>query len=358
MTCHEIGGYRTNITPGRNADMTLSTAPAPATGIRPLLPGLAVSAAGVAAATGINALLPTVSPLMAAVVLGALMANLGACPAVLRPGLAFASRRLLRLGVVLLGAQLAVRDVLALGLPVVLLVVATVAVAFSGTWWLGRRLGLGRDLSLLVATGFAICGAAAVAAMNGVADGEEEDVMTAIALVTLFGSVCIVALPLLQGVLRLPAEGFGVWSGASVHEVAQVVATAQTAGTAALATAVVVKLTRVVLLAPLIAGVSVLRRRTAGPRTGGKPPIVPLFVAGFLAMVALRSLGALPTAWLAPLKTAETLLFTAALFAMGTAVNLRALTRTGRRAVVLGALSTVLISLVALGGVMVLTPGA
>ncbi|MEU9832244.1 putative sulfate exporter family transporter [Streptosporangium sp. NPDC048047] len=337
--------------------MTPSTVPAPATGVRSLLPGLVVSAAGVAAATGVNALLPAVSPLMAAVVLGALMANLGARPAALRPGLSFASRRLLRLGVVLLGAQLAVRDVLALGLPVVLLVVATVAVTFSGTWWLGRRLGLGRDLSLLTATGFSICGAAAVAAMNGVTDGDEEDVVTAVALVTLFGSLCIVALPLAQGFLRLPAEGFGVWSGASVHEVAQVVATAQTAGTAALATAVVVKLTRVVLLAPLIAGVGVLRRRTAGPQAGGKPPVVPLFVAGFLGMVALRSLGALPAAWLEPLRTAETLLFTAALFAMGAAVDLRALTRTGRRAVVLGALSTALVSLVALGGVLVLTPG-
>ncbi|WP_214413637.1 YeiH family protein [Sphaerisporangium fuscum] len=336
--------------------MTRVTGPARAATAGSVLPGLLVAAAGVAVATAVNALLPAVSPLMAAIVLGALMGNLAPGVTALRPGLAFAARRLLRLGVVLLGAQLAVPDVLALGLPVLLLVLLTVTVTFAGTWWLGRRLGLGGGLSLLVATGFSICGAAAVAAMEGVAGGEEEDVMTAVALVTLYGSLALAVLPLAQAFLHLSPEGFGIWAGASVHEVAQVVAVAQTAGSAALTAAVVVKLTRVVLLAPLIAGVGLWRRRTAAPGTGGKPPVVPLFVGGFLAMVVLRSLGTVPVALLAPLKTAETLLFGAALFAMGSAVRLRALLRTGRRAVALGALSSALIAAVALAGVTTLTP--
>lgn len=324
------------------------------TAARSPLPGLLVTAAGVALATAVNALVPAVSPLMAALVLGALVTNLGLSSPALRPGLEFAARGPLRLGIVLLGAQLALPDVLALGLPVLLLVVVTVTATFFGTQWLGRRLGLGRELSLLVATGFSICGAAAVAAMDGVTDSDEEDVMTAVALVTLYGSLAIAVLPQARGLLHLSPEAFGVWAGASVHEVAQVVATAQAVGGAALATAVVVKLTRVVLLAPLIAGVTLWRRRTAAPSEGRRPPVVPLFVAGFLAMAALRSLGVLPPASLAALKTAETLLFTAALFGMGAAVRLRALLRTGRRAVALGALSTTLVTLVALAGVTVL----
>ncbi|GIH59863.1 YeiH family protein [Microbispora siamensis] len=334
--------------------------PTRTTAARSPLPGLLATAAGVALATAVNALVPAVSPLMAALVLGALMTNLGLSSPALRPGLEFAARGPLRLGIVLLGAQLALPDVLALGLPVVLLVVVTVTATFFGTQWLGRRLGLGRELSLLVATGFSICGAAAVAAMDGVTDSDEEDVMTAVALVTLYGSLAIAVLPQAGGLLHLSPEAFGVWAGASVHEVAQVVATAQAvdgaqaAGGAALTTAVVVKLTRVVLLAPLIAGVTLWRRRTAAPAEGRRPPVVPLFVAGFLAMAALRSLGVLPPASLAVLKTAETLLFTAALFGMGAAVRLRALLRTGRRAVTLGALSTALVTLVALAGVTVL----
>ncbi|WP_182897470.1 YeiH family protein [Microbispora sp. H10830] len=319
-----------------------------------LLPGLLVTTAGVALAIAVNALVPAVSPLMAALVLGAVTTNLGLSSPALRPGLEFAARGPLRLGIVLLGAQLALPDVLALGLPVLLPVVVTVTATFFGTQWLGRRLGLGRELSLLVATGFSICGAAAVAAMDGVTDSDEEDVMTAVALVTLYGSLAIAVLPQAEGLLHLSPEAFGVWAGASVHEVAQVVATAQAVGGAALTTAVVVKLTRVVLLAPLIAGVTLWRRRTAAPTEGRRPPVVPLFVAGFLAMAALRSLGVLPPASLSALKTAETLLFTAALFGMGAAVRLRALLRTGRRAVALGALSTTLVTLVALAGVTAL----
>lgn len=313
-----------------------------------------MTTAGVALAIAVNALVPAVSPLMAALVLGAVTTNLGPSSPALRPGLEFAARGPLRLGIVLLGAQLALPDVLALGLPVLLPVVVTVTATFFGTQWLGRRLGLGRELSLLVATGFSICGAAAVAAMDGVTDSDEEDVMTAVALVTLYGSLAIAVLPQAEGLLHLSPEAFGVWAGASVHEVAQVVATAQAVGGAALTTAVVVKLTRVVLLAPLIAGVTLWRRRTAAPTEGRRPPVVPLFVAGFLAMAALRSLGVLPPASLSALKTAETLLFTAALFGMGAAVRLRALLRTGRRAVALGALSTILVTLVALAGVTAL----
>ncbi len=313
-----------------------------------------MTTAGVALAIAVNALVPAVSPLMAALVLGAVTTNLGLSSPALRPGLEFAARGPLRLGIVLLGAQLALPDVLALGLPVLLPVVVTVTATFFGTQWLGRRLGLGRELSLLVATGFSICGAAAVAAMDGVTDSDEEDVMTAVALVTLYGSLAIAVLPQAEGLLHLSPEAFGVWAGASVHEVAQVVATAQAVGGAALTTAVVVKLTRVVLLAPLIAGVTLWRRRTAAPTEGRRPPVVPLFVAGFLAMAALRSLGVLPPASLSALKTAETLLFTAALFGMGAAVRLRALLRTGRRAVALGALSTTLVTLVALAGVTAL----
>lgn len=319
-----------------------------------MAPGLAVVAAGVVVAIGINAALPAVSPLMAALVLGALLTNCGMYSASLTPGLTFAAKRLLRAGIVVLGVQLAVPDILKLGLPVLLLVVATVVGTFIGTQWIGRRLGLSRERSLLIATGFSICGAAAIAAMDGVTDSDEEDVMTAVSLVTLFGSLAIVVLPLAQGLLHLSAEGFGVWAGASVHEVAQVVAAAGAVGSAALATAVVVKLTRVVLLAPLVAGVSLWRRRTAKTSSEKKPPLVPLFVGGFLLLMAARSLNLVPVALLAPLKTAQTVLFTAALFGMGSAVRLRALIRTGGRGIAVGALSSVLIAMIALVGITAL----
>ena len=320
-----------------------------------LTSGLAVVGVGVALAYGLHRLLPSVSPLMIALVLGALVTNAGLGRPGFVPGFRFAVKRLLRLGIVLLGLQLAAPQVLALGAPVLVVVVATVAVTFVGTNWLGRRLGLSAHRSLLVATGFSICGASAVAAMDGVSGSDEEDVMTAISLVTIFGSIAIVALPLLQARLGLEAEVFGLWSGASVHEVAQVVATASAVGSAALAPAVVVKLTRVVLLAPLVAGVSLWVRRSAAADgdTGPRPPIAPLFVVGFLSAMGLRSLGTVPDEVLDVAATVQTLLLTAAMFGMGASVRLRTMVRAGGPGLALGALSTVLIAAIALLGLLV-----
>lgn len=319
-----------------------------------LTPGLAVVAVAVALSVVVHHWLPAVSTLMIALVLGALMTNVGLARPSFAPGFRFAAKQLLRLGIVLVGLHLAVSQVLALGSPVLLMVLLTVAVTFFGTCWLGRRLGMSLERSLLVATGFSICGASAVAAMNGVAKGEEEDVMTAVALVTIFGSVALVVLPLVQAPLGLEARAFGLWAGASVHEVAQVVAAAGAVGSAAVAPAVVVKLTRVVLLAPLVAGVALWMRREAR-RTGSqliRPPLVPLFVVGFLVAMTVRSLELLPTPLLEAAGVAQTLLLSAGMFGMGAAVRLRALLSTGGRSLLLGVASTLLVVTVALLGVL------
>jgi uncharacterized integral membrane protein (TIGR00698 family) len=334
------------------------------------VPGLAVSAAAVAVAFLVNRLLPALSPLTIAVILGALVGNLGLNLTVLKPGLRFAAKRLLRAGIVLLGLKLAVGDVLQVGGRGLAVVVAVVAITFFGTQLLGRVMGVPAGARLLIATGFSICGASAVAAMDSVTRAKEEDVVTAIALVTMCGSLAIVLLPLLQQPLGLSDAAFGTWVGASVHDVAQVVATASVVGPAALTPAVIVKLPRVVLLAPLVAGMSLWRRRRnvasyavegdtadggagdGADRAGRKPPIVPLFVAGFLAMVAVRSLNLLPAGALNAAQTAETILLAAALFGLGTSVHLKTLFTTGGRALALGLSSWVMIAGVAYGGVL------
>jgi uncharacterized integral membrane protein (TIGR00698 family) len=324
----------------------------------PKLPGLAAAAAAVAVAFLVNRFLPAVSPLTIAVILGVLAGNLGAELTVLKPGLTFAAKKLLRAGIVLLGLKLAVGDVLHLGGRGLAVVVTVVVVTFFGTQLLGRAMGVPAGTRLLIATGFSICGASAIAAMDGVTRSKEQDVVTAIALVTMCGSLAIVLLPLLQHPLGLSDVAFGTWTGASVHDVAQVVATASVVGPAALAPAVIVKLTRVVLLAPLVAGMSLWRRRrraasyTQGGAEGARPPIVPLFVAGFLVMVAVRSLNLLPAGVLDAAQTAETVLLAAALFGLGTSVHLKSLFTTGGRALALGLASWVTIAGVAYAGVL------
>lgn len=329
-------------------------APARAAETTALVPGVAVVATGVAIAYGLHALLPSVSPLMFSLLLGALLTNIGLARPAFAAGFRFSGKRLLRMGLVLLGLQLAVPQVVALGGPVLLLVAGTVVVSFVGTNWLGRRLGLSRERSLLVATGFSICGASAVVALHGVTDSDEEDVMTAISLVTIFGSLSIVALPLLQGPLGLDEATFGMWTGASVHEVAQVVATASAVGSAALAPAVIVKLARVVLLAPLVAGVSIWARRANKGRQGrSRPPIVPLFVVAFLAAMGLRSTGAVPDAALDVAAVLQSVLLSGGMFAMGASVRLAALVRAGGPGLAVGLLSTVLIMGISYVGLLV-----
>lgn len=323
--------------------------------VRTHLPGMGVVVLAVALAALIHELLGTLSTITAALVLGVVLANCGLPLDRLRPGLGFAAKRLLRAGIVVLGLRLAVPDVLALGGPALVVVVSTVVVTFFGTQWLGRRMGLGPDLSLLVATGFSICGASAVAAMAGATRKKGEDVVVAVALVTVFGSLAIVVLPLLQGPLGLSDVAFGTWAGASVHDVAQTVATASIAGSAALAPAVVVKLTRVVLLAPLVAGVTLWQRRTRPVDGARRPPIVPLFVLGFLIMVVVRSIGVLPDGVLGAAKTVETLLLAAALFGLGSQVDVRRIGASGR-ALLLGLVSWVLIAALTLGGVHLIDP--
>ncbi|WP_328953826.1 YeiH family protein [Kitasatospora purpeofusca] len=327
-------------------------------------PGLLLAVLGVAAAIAVHQAVPAVPKLTAAVVLGIAAAHLpGLRPVVrgvARPGLSMAGKRLMRIGIVLLGLKLSLDDVLGLGWATVAMVLTVVGATFAGTLWLGRRLGLPGDQPLLVATGYSICGASAIGAVSQAAGSEEEDVAASVALVTLCGTLAIAVLPLLQQPLGLDPSGFGRWVGASVHDVGQVVATAQSGGAGALREAVLVKLMRVVLLAPLVAGVAVAVRRSyrragAAPTAGKRPPLLPLFVAGFLAMIVLRTTGVLPERALALAGDTQELLLAAALFGLGSAVHLPTMVRTGGRIALLGLGSWLVVAGVSYAGVLITT---
>jgi uncharacterized integral membrane protein (TIGR00698 family) len=303
----------------------------------------------------------TISPLVASLVLGVLIGNLVSLPRNFMPGQKFVAKKVLRFGIVLLGTQLALNQVVDLGGRELIVVVGVVALTFLGTLWLGPRLGVSKSLSLLIATGFSICGASAVAAMEGVVEADEEEVTYAIALVTLCGSLGIVLLPLLRNVLGLSdPQLFGSWVGASVHDVAQVIATSSTGGDSAVQSATVVKLSRVVLLAPLVACVSIwVRRSSSGLIAKAKAnkadkkhvSIVPLFVIGFLVMIAVRTTGVIPDNWLSKLKTIEQVCLASALVGLGSDVRIAKLLKVGGRPLLLALLSWFGIAVVSLIGV-------
>jgi uncharacterized membrane protein YadS len=314
-----------------------------------------------------------------AVVLGLLAANLPGTAVWIagraRPGLDFAGKHFMRAGIVMLGLKVSIVDVLGLGWLALLLVTGVVVVSFAGTYLIARLFRLPQETSLLVATGFSICGASAIGAMAAVRRIRHVDTVLPVALVTLCGTLAIGVLPLLVHPLQLSPRAFGAWTGASVHDVGQVVATAQTAGTAALGIAVVIKLTRVLLLAPMVAVAGVQQRRSTTrrhreeaaqrPASGGAgatasteaslPPVVPLFVVGFMAMVGLRSTGVLTPGWLDAGAGFQDILLGAALFGLGSAVRIRTLLHTGSRALLAALVAWLLIALLGLAAALAVT---
>ncbi|MEM9466065.1 MAG: putative sulfate exporter family transporter [Actinomycetota bacterium] len=303
-----------------------------------ILPGLLVVAALTIAATIVHELVPTVSALLVGVMLGAVVGNLGLVTPTLQPGFTLASRRILRVGIVLLGLRLSLDDVADLGALTLIVVVSTVVVTFFGTQAMALRMGLGRDLGLLVATGYSICGASAIAAVEGATDATEDEVAVSIGLVTLCGTIAMLTIPPLGELIGLTDDQLGTWIGASIHDVGQVAAAGSIAGASVLSVAVIVKLTRVSLLALVVTYVNVDRRRrsdtddTDAPR----PTLIPLFVLGFLAMVVVRSADLLGDDTIDAARTLEGWLLTAALVGLGAGVRLDKLRRVGPASLLLG----------------------
>lgn len=300
----------------------------------------------------VSSFLPGVSSLIVAIVLGIAVTNVVPLPDIVAPGIALSSKKLLRLGIVFLGLQLVLSDIVSLGAPMLVVIVCIVAGGIFGTILMGRLMKMRPAQVLLIACGFSICGAAAVAGVEGVTDSDEEDVVTAVALVVIFGTLMIPVIPLVGKLLGMDPELNGMWAGGSIHEIAQVVAAGGIIGGGALAVAVIVKLARILLLAPIVAVLSVRQRRAGTPTPDGKrPPIVPMFIIGFLVMIVLRSTFELPESVLHAGTFIQTALLSAAMFGLGCGVKVRNLMRVGFKPFLLAAASTVLVAGIAFSGI-------
>lgn len=300
--------------------------------------GIAVAAMAVQRLSGI----PALSPLVVAMVMGIAVRNLIGTPAGAKPGVTFSLRRILRLAIVLLGFQLTLAQLRAVGLPGLAVISVTLAATFLFTKWAGRALGVERRLAELIAAGTSICGASAVIATNTVTRGTDEDVAYAIACVTVFGSLSMIAMPVLGSLMGMDAAHYGIWTGATIHEVAQVVGAGFQHGAEAGQAATVAKLSRVILLAPMILTLGALARRRGGSAQGSAP--TPWFVLGFIAVVLLNSALPLPEGAKAQVVTLTSFLLTVALAAMGLETDLRKLHAKGIRPLALGALAWLFIS--------------
>ena len=217
---------------------------------------------------------------------------------------------------------------------------------FALAWWLGTRvLGLERNTALLIGAGSSICGAAAVMAAEPVVKGRAEQVAIAVATVVVFGTLAMFLYPLLYrwgvhaGWMPLDDTGYGVFTGSTVHEVAQVVAAGRAVSQPAADAAVIAKMVRVMMLAPFLVGLSALLGRGGNRGTGQRSAItVPWFAFGFIAMVGFNSLQLLPPGLVATLVELDTALLAMAMAALGLTTHVSALRQAGARPMLLAAL--------------------
>jgi uncharacterized integral membrane protein (TIGR00698 family) len=311
--------------------------------LRRLSPGLLLAVAVAGAAHGVAPALRSIgvvaSPMVVSLLLGLVLAQVVAMPQVARPGLDFACRSLLRFAIVLMGLRVGLPQVAAVGGGGVLAISALVAMTLLVGYAICRWFGLSANLAWLLASGHAICGAAAVAAADSVLGAKERDVARALTLVTLFGTVTMLLLPLFGMWLQLDAGAYGAWVGGCAHEVAQALAAGFALGPEAGEVASVIKLVRVAHLLPLGLVLTVVAaRRALGQRRGRI--VVPWFVLGFAAVAILDALGLVPGAIASPLRFLSAFVMTWSMAALGLKSSLRELAGVGLGALFACALLT------------------
>jgi len=242
-----------------------------------------------------------IEPVMMAIVLGMIVSNARALPKVLQPGLKFSVKKLLPLGIVLLGARLNFREMVKVGADGLLLSIVETVVALLLLYILTRLLRLPHKLGVLLGIGTAICGGTAIVATAPVIEAEEKDVAFSVATVTLLGLIAMFTMPFIGHFLALNSKQFGLWAGLAIHQTPQVVAAGFAYSPEAGQTATIVKLARVCLLAPVVFLVGLVYARQKLKNTGVREQkhinyvhLFPMFVLGFLAMALLKTGGLLP----------------------------------------------------------------
>ncbi|NER84120.1 MAG: putative sulfate exporter family transporter [Leptolyngbya sp. SIO1D8] len=320
-----------------------------------LLPGLLLTS-GVA---GLAILLSQIlgirelNPLLLAVLLGMGCRCVWQASYAYRPGIQFAMKRVLRLAVILLGLRLSTGEILSVGSVGLIVLVLSASSTFYITCWLGRYLKISPKLTQLIAAGTSICGASAVVATSAAIESSEEDMAYAIAAVTGFGTLAMVSYPLLATMLGLNAQIFGIWCGISIHEVAQVIATAFQQGNVSGELATVTKLARVLLIVPMLLSLSCQNNRGNWGQGFSSIPM-PWFVLCFCGLVAINSLNIVPETIKAAVLMGNQFLLCVALAAMGLETNLRQLKQIGLKPIYLAGFSWIFLSLLSLSIIQIL----
>ncbi len=307
-----------------------------------------------------------VSAVAIAIVMGVLLRNLWGLPDPCKPGVSFAVKRLLRVGIALLGAQLSLAQVLRTGGTAVLVVATCIVLAILVVRFLSTQMGLSARLGTLLGVGTSICGVSAIVATAPAIEAKQEETSLAVATITVFGLLAVVVYPVLGRLLGLSDVFFGTWAGTAVNDTSQVVATGLIYSPKAGEVATVVKLTRNLFMAPVIVVLSSIHmaKTRGGDCASSKlasvslKTAVPGFVLGFLAMAILNSLGLFPPIVLDAVKIASAWLIVIALAGVGLETNVASLRSIGFRPFYAGLCAATFMAVVSFGLIKILGVGS
>ena len=314
------------------------------TRVHHVVPGLLLALGVAAVATGLGKLVPVVGGPVFAIVLGVLAST--ALPALRgarwAPGCGVASTTVLQLSIVVLGTGLQVRQVLHVGAESLPVMLGTLAVALGGAWLLGRLLDVRGDTRTLIGVGTGICGASAIAATTAVIKAKQTQVAYALGTIFTCNIAAVLLFPPLGHLLGLSPHAFGLWAGTAINDTSSVVAAAYAYGGDAGEYALVVKLTRTLMLIPIVL---FLAFRTSRGATVPWRRVVPPFLLGFIAAVVLGSLGLLPSG----IAALGPFLITTALAGIGLSLRPDDLRKAGHRPLLLGVLLWLAVAASSLG---------
>lgn len=323
-----------------------------------VVPGLTLAVVVAAVAYGVSVVTPgPVGAVPVAVVLGLAVGQV-VPRAPVEKGIGVATKRILRLGIILLGARLSLAEVAQLGLGSVGLVVATLVVGFATAWFVGRAVGVSAELSALLGIGSAVCGNTAIMASAPIIKAPSRDVSLAVATITLCGTVALLVYPWIGRALGMSDVGFGIWAGLAVQDTSQVVATGAAFSDEARDVATVVKLVRNTSLAAILPLLAWWWQRSgrSAEASGGWRKAFPLFVLGFLALAGLRSVGVIDEQLGNILAEAANIAILIAVAGLGLSVTRDDIKQASGRSVAVGALAAAVLGLVALGAALTVGP--
>lgn len=325
------------------------------TNVLDFLPGILLVLAISIPATFIHKLYRPLSAVAIAIAAGIVLRNVFGLPGNCQSGVTFAVKRILRLGIILLGVRLSFTEVLKLGGSALGIIVVCITAAILLVRFISHRLGLPDRLGTLIGVGTSICGVSAIVATSPAIEAGEEETAFAVGTITIFGLLAVIFYPILGHLLHLSDIFFGTWAGTAVNDTSQVVATGFIFSETAGKVATVVKLTRNLFMAPVILILSTFymmrKAKVPGFKTPEKKKIdyqktFPLFVLGFVGMAILRTLGVFTPGGIGMIKTTAAFLIATAIAGVGLGTNFAAMKRGGLKPFYAGLFAAVLMAVI------------